>query len=500
MSESMEGVAVLEVSSSKKSVLLNLGYAEGLRNGDRAKLYIKNLENGLDYPQFVYVGEGEAIKVKNSVSYWFLRKIKNFQNIKKDKDLVIVRQSKDPRRPFVTRRTLRVQGRAEDQDYYQVSEDKGVPEDLIFEEQDFFKGDNIKSTKTLRNQNIELTRKTPYIDMGEEFDDEFDQVAKGRMVPNDSGDEALIEEIEKKARDHRFDSTTTNSVGKFNDLKYGLKTLYKSQMRDPGTNAKESMDSLNSRERGAIEDEKRRKISPTAVARIRREGPRWSQDMSDKQLRAYLIESGIAEEYERQKRALGEKAGHEFTLKYISNITTNTTPDDANFQGTDYALAFSYEWHLIGTSQFLKNFTLEFELERGISHYAIGEGINGRIAEGSLKGYLNWYFLRGPYSLHSYMPYVGIGLKRGNGTLESAEFETVYTVQQTAFPSMHFGMKYRFKAGDEKDASLKIGYGVNFQLKYESMRYNITDIIVDSIEPVISSNQTRFSVGFNVYF
>jgi hypothetical protein len=108
--------------------------------------------------------------------------------------------------------------------------------------------------------------------------------------------------------------------------------------------------------------------------------------------------------------------------------------------------------------------------------------------------------LRVIYSLHSYMPYIGIGLKRGNGTLESTEFDTVYTVQQTAFPSMHLGMKYRFKAGDEKDANLKIGYGVNLQLKYEAMRYNITDTVIDNIEPVISSNQTRFSVGFNIYF
>ncbi len=496
----MEGVEVLEVSSSKKSILLNLGHAEGLRNGDRGKLYIKNLDDGIDYPKFIYVGEGEAIKVKNTISYWFLRKIKNFQNIKKKKKLVMVRQAKDPRRPFVTKRTLRVQGRAEDQKYYQVSEDKGVPVDLIFEEDDFFKGGKDKSTKTLKNQNIEVTRNTPYIDMGEEYDDEFDQIAEGRMVPFDGGDDALIESIEKKAMDNTFDSTAENSVGKFNDLKYGLKTLYKSQMRDPGTNTKISMDTLNSREKAMIEDEKRRKISPSTVARIRREGPRWSQDMSDKQLRAYLIDSGIAEEYERQKRALSEKAGHEFTLKYISNLTTNTTAEDANYQGTDYALAFSYEWHLVGTSRFFKNFTVEFELERGISHYDIGGGVNGRISEGSLKGYLNWYFLRVPYSLHSYMPYVGIGLKRGNGSLESAEFDTVYTVQQTAFPSMHFGMKYRFKAGDEKDANLKIGYGVNFQLKYEAMRYNVTDTIIDNIEPVISSNQTRFSVGFNVYF
>ncbi len=498
--QSMEGAQVLEVSSSKKSLLLNLGYAEGLRNGDRAKIYLKNLDEGIDYPKFRYVAEGEVINVKNNVSYWFLRKIKNFQSLKKNEMLVLVRQSKDPRRPFVTRRTLRVQGRAEDQDYYQVSEDKGVPEDLVFEEQDFFPSEKLKGTQSLKRQDIEMTRKKTYIDMGEEYDEEFDQIVEGRLVPFDGGDEELIAEIEKKAEDRTFDSTTKTSVGKFNDLKYGLQTLYHSQMRDPGTQTKVTMDSLNARERAAVEDAKRRKVSPSTLARIKREGPRWSQDMTDKQLRAYLVESGIEEEIQRQKRALGEREGHEFTLRYISNLTSNTTAEDPNFQGTDYFLAFSYEWHLYSTSNFFKNFTLEFELERGISHYQIAEGINGRIAEGSLKGYLNWYFMRPPSSLHSYMPYLGVGLKRGNGELESAEFDTVYTVQHTALPSAHFGLKYRFKAGDEKNAALKIGYGVNFQIKYEAMRYNIADVVVDDIEPTFSRNQTRFSVGLNVYF
>lgn len=500
IAQSMEGAKVLEVSSSRKSLLLNLGFAEGLRNGDRAKLYLKNLDEGIDYPKFTYVAEGEVINVKNNVSYWFLRKIKNFQNLRKSKDLVIVRQSKDPRRPFITRRTLRVQGRADDQNYYQVSEDKGIPEDLVFEEGDFFSSSKMKGTQSLKKQDIEMNRKRPYVDMGEEYDDEFDQIVEGRLVPFDGGDEELIAEIEKKASEKVFDSTTKSSVGKFNDLKYGLQTLYKSQMRDPGTNAKQDIDSLNSRERAALEDQRRRKISPSTLARIKREGPRWSQDMTDEQLRKYLIESGIEEEVQRQKRALGEREGHEFTLRYITNLSSNTTTEDPNFQGKDYFLAFSYEWHLFSTARMFKNFTLEFELERGISHYQIAEGINGRIAEGSLKGYLNWYFLNPPSSLHSYMPYLGIGYKRGNGTLESAEFDTIYTVQQIAMPSAHLGLKYRFKSGDEKSADLKIGYGVNFQLKYEAMRYNIADVIVDDIEPTFTRNQTRMSVGLNVYF
>lgn len=496
--ESMEGIEILEVSSSKKSLLLNRGFAEGVRNGDRAKLYLKDLSEGLDYPKFVYVGEGECINVKNKESYWFLRKIKNFRFIKKEQRLVMARMGRDPRRPFITKRTLKVQGRQKNQEYFQVSEDTGVPEDLVFEEEDFFKGDEIKATKPPKKQDIEMYRKAPYIEVSEEYDDEFEQVSKTMLTPNDDGDEPLINAIEKRAATETFNSTTEKSVGKFNDLKYGLKSLYKTQMHD-GSNTKAGSDFLSVREEKILRDQIRDRVNPAAIARIRREGPMWSKDMSDAQLRNYLVETGIAEEVQRQKRAFNEKAGNEFNLRYTTNLNQNTTSEDPNFQSRDYAISFSYEWHLHGTAGGkFNNFTFEIEAERGITHFDVG-GTNARIQEGSFKGYVNWYFLRPPYSLHSYMPYLGIGYKRGNGTLESAEFDRQYDVQLIAFPTAHFGLKYRFQSGDEKSSQFNIGYGVNFQVKYEQMRYNITDIVVDNIEPVFSGNQLRFSIGLNVY-
>ncbi|MCR9203470.1 MAG: hypothetical protein NXH75_02765 [Halobacteriovoraceae bacterium] len=498
VTESMEGIEILEVSSSKKSVLLNRGFAEGVRNGDRAKLYLKDLSEGLNFPKFIYIGEGECINVKNKESYWFLRKIKNFRFIRKDQDLVMVRLAKDPRRPFITRRTLRVQGRSKDQEYFQVSEDSGVPEDLIFEENDFFKGDKVKGTKPPKRQDIEMYRETPYVSLADEYDDEFQQLSKSMAMPNDDGDEELINAIEQRAKENVFDSTTKNSVGKFNKLKYGVKSLYKSQIHD-GSNTKKGSDFLNLRQERLLKEQVERKVSPGAIARIRKEGPLWSKDMTDKQLRTYLIDTGIAEEVERQKKALREKSGSEFNLRYTSNLTQNTTGDDPNFQSRDYSISVSYEWHLQGTAKgLLDNFTFELEAERGISHFDIG-GINSRIQEGSLKGYLNWYLLRPPSSLYSYMPYLGIGYKRGNGTLESAEFDNTYNVQLIGFPSAHFGLKYRFRSGDEKASQISVGYGINFQLKYEQMRYNITDTIVDNIEPVFSGSQLRFSIGLNVY-
>lgn len=497
--QSMEGVKVLEASSSKKSILINRGHAENIRNGDRSKIYVKDLSEGFEKPRFIYVGEGEAIKVKNTVSYWFLRKIKSFRYLKKNQELVMVRQAKDPRRPFVTRRTLKIQGRAKDQDYYEVTEDKGIPEDLVFEEEDFVEGRQMKETSSKRRQDIELTKKLKYIKTGTEYDEEYEQLAKNMMVPGSEGDDRLIEAIEKAAEDRTFDSTTSTSVPKYNDLKYGLRSLYKGNERDPGVNMAKKDNIKDMRGKAIEAREDRKALSPGAIARIRKEGPQFSKDMTDEQLRRYLVKTGIAEEIIRQKRALEERVGQEFTLRYITNLQSNASDDGGSFNGVDYALGASYEWHLGNTSEMLKNYTLEVGIERAISFVDAG-GLNVRITEGSVQGYLNWYFYHPPSSLYKYMPYVGGGFKRGNGTVQSADLSQEYTAQVVSLPSVHFGMKYRWSSGDEMESQYDIGYGANIQLKYEGTRYNISEFLEDDINSVFSVNQMRLAVGFNVYF
>jgi len=198
LADSLEGTRVLQMSSSKKSIVLDLGYAEGLRNGDRSKLFVMSLAQGLQKPRFTYVAEGEVVKVQNNQSYWFLRKIKNFRLLQKGATLSIVRQSKDPRRPFISRRTLRIQGRAEDQNYYQVSEDKGVPDDLIFEEEDFFEGEKLRGTKATKRQDLEVTRNKEYIKIGSEYDDKYDQARNRLISPTERDDENLLKQAKKK--------------------------------------------------------------------------------------------------------------------------------------------------------------------------------------------------------------------------------------------------------------------------------------------------------------
>lgn len=496
---SMVGAKIIEISSSKKSLILDKGHAEGYKNGDRAKFYVKDLSNGLLEPKFHYVAEGELIKLKNRESYWFLRKIERFQDLVENSSLVMVSQSRDQRRPFIAKRTLKVKGRADQQEYFQVTEDTGIPEDLIFEENDFFMSDKLVDTKPTKRHDFEINRNSNYVKVGNEYDEDFEQQRKRLMTPSDEGDRNLIRQIKKEARKKVWDSTSRASVEKYNKLKYGLKGLYAGIETDPNNNLHQGTDFLDYRSRKLIEQREREKISPEVIERIKREGPRWSQGMDDDQLRQYLIATGVEGELRRQKEALADRPGHELIIRYSTGLQSFTTEDDPGNRGTDYALGLSYEWHLKSTLMSLKNWTLELGLERGISHYDIG-GVNGRIVEGSLKGSVNYYLWNEPSSIRKYMPYIGIGMKRGNGDLESFSFDKVYRYQVISLPTALMGLKYRFQSGDAKDDMLDYGLGINFQLLYESLRYNAQDVLEDDIDSVISVNQLKFTIGMNIYF
>lgn len=496
---SMNGAKIMDISSSKKSLILDRGFAEGLKNGDRAKFYVKDLHNGLLEPKFYYVAEGELIKLKNRESYWFLRKIERFQDLVKNGQLVMVNQSRDPRRPFITRRTLKVKGRSNQQEYYKVSEDSGIPEDLIFEGNDFFMSDKLVNTKPTKKQDVEISRKRKYVKIGNEYDEKFDQERSRLMTPSDQGDRALIDQIKRNAKDRVWDSTARPSVEKYNKLKYGIKGLYAGIETDQNTNIRNGIDFYDLRKRRLIERRQRDTISPEVLERIKREGPRWSQGMDDDQLRQYLVTTGIEGELRRQKNALEEKPGDEVILQYMTGLQSLTTAQDPNNRGTDYALAFSYEFQLKRTLLSLRKWTLSVGLERGISHFDIG-GVNARIVEGSIRGMVNYYFWNDPSSIRKYMPYIGFGIKRGNGDLESFSISKNYTYQLMALPRALMGMKYRFQSGDAKDDALSYGLGINFQLVYEKLRYNAQNLVEDDINTVITANQVKFSVGMSIYF
>lgn len=485
------GITLLELSASKKSALINFGRLEGLQLGDWAYLYIQDNEKGENHPQFIKVAKAEVIKVHPDRSYWFLREVESYSYLTAGAKLVMQLSSNDVRRKLKLRTTKRAKA-------IRSSSDRPVPREIIQGQDDHNQGPVLNHTDIAKREDIHVIENTDFsVSKSKQWDSEYEQeVESARLnnpIPSDN------DEIKRETEKDVFTSTAERSVEKINDLAYGKSGIYYQIERDK-VNMSPEYNSGNSIYQKMIDDELNPKlVSKEAIQKIRREGPMYSASMSDAQLRKFFIESGIAEERERQRQALGERAGHDLTFRYTSALSTHTTAEDPNFQGTDYFVSISYEYQLLQTTPKLRDFAVEVELERGVAHYDVG-GVNLRMEEGSMKGYLHWYFWNSPTGIKKYLPYLGLGFRRGNAQSYSPELSKDYDWQFVSFPSWQLGVKYRFKSGDERNEVVKLGLGFNFQVTGETVRHNTINEVDDDISASFSTNQLKMSFGIGAYF
>ncbi len=485
-------VRVKEISTSKKSVIVDNGKFEGVKIGTKGKLYFVDKSLGFKKPKYIFIADGEAIKVHNNYSYWFLRNIENYSLIERDKEIVIFDISNDQRRPLKVRHTKNVGDRL-----YKNKRDKSVPEDLVFLEDQFKSSEKLFESYPTKAQDMEIVESTPWVGNGEEVDENFNQVKKVKYSPPRETAKK-ISTVKDSKNFEVFDLTTKGSTKKLSNLNSGIESLYYTQERDASESKRDSDYQSIYKQMKQAKFQKEI-VSPSAIEKVRAGGPLHSSGLSDDQLRDFYIRSGIEKELRRQKSVLEEKASHEISIRYASGISDNSSAADPNHQSADYSISFGYEFHLANSLESLTDFTLEAQFERGIGHYDIG-GINGRFSEASIKIHGNWYFWNAPSKLNKYLPYVGVGFKRGNADVTSFSLTNDYSYSFVSLPAYHLGLKYRFKAGDTVDDFVKIGVGLNFMITQEAIKYTAIETLNDNINSDFVNSQTKMVFGVNFYF
>jgi hypothetical protein len=496
-----EAVTVMDVGSIGKAIVIDRGTLEGVGIGNFALLYYAQAGKDPNYPNILLAGEAEALKVHDNYSYWMVKKVAVSGAFSRGRKLLMFRRERDPRRPLKGVHGVVVTDEGQ-QESIRASKGKAVPNRLIFADEGLIPGDELQKTTPSVEHDIKTRAYTTWQrsrnkEWAEGLEDERDLLYKAPAP----GVEALDRfRSDVKAQVHQL--SVEGAVAKVNGLRFGLTGLLADAERD-GSNTFKQREVSESLYEDLRSDMKNKKdmgsVSPRARSKIERDGGLFSAGMEDDQLRQFVVDTGLGIEARRLKEAQTESAGHEVLFRYTTALARHTTAEDPNNQGTDYFVSLGYEFHLGRTGRFMRNFSAEVELERGVAHYDLG-GINGRFEEGSLKGYLNWYFWNNPASVQRYMPYAGIGLRRGNAEVTNPELSKDYTYQFQSMPSFHFGLKYRFKSGDTRDEAIKLGLAVNFLITIESVRHNAVNSVVDEIEPVLETGQTKMGFGLSMYF
>src|SRR5690606_17331456 len=199
-------------------------------------------------------------------------------------------------------------------------------------------------------------------------------------------------------------------------------------------------------------------------------------------------------------KAAANLASHHVNVRYSTALAPKTTDIDPNHNGNNFGLAFGYEYMLEHATESLANWSVEGIIERGISYQDVGgSGINGRIAWGALGMQVHWYPYYKPTAIRRFIPFLGIGIKRGNGDLESGLLQQTYEVQMLG-TDLHAGLRFRFSAGDEIDKSSPIGMGFFVMMSLEQNRFNTTSTLQDDIDSVYEVSEQRYAFGISAFF
>lgn len=438
---------VLEVSRTKKSLIFNKGTLNGFSEND-VGFFITRKDKG-----FVKVAQGKIVRALPGKSFWYLSSIYSPELLGENLYLI-------PEKDLLRGR------KKEEEAHTQVILPPGqtpisyqdIPEKIKYKEKNYQEGPEL-FTKTVRSQKeIKVTDYNNWLDKGLKAVEDYEDV------------------VEVKGIEPVVDSRDDKAFQKGRNLDIAQGTLD-----------------------GLISNKKGLDLPPTdqKVIRMReRDGSLWSAELDDRQLRRYMLESGMIEEKKRQEFALENRFMDELLFNFSLMTKTDEAPVPTQNMASPYALSIGYEYHLMRITRALDSFTFSLLFEGGVDYYNVG-GFNARGKEWSFLGNFAWYFLGLPSATKEFMGYVGLGVRYGKTDLTANELSTDYPYQIIALPTVELGFKYRFPTSSGEDG---FGWGLNFYVNYLKTELNVMVDLQDDIYGTIKDDEVRVNFGLTFTF
>lgn len=500
----LEQVNLEDVSTSGKNLVIDRGMLENFKEGLFARFYIQ--KGPKEFPKIFLVAEGELVKSFPRKSYWILENIYIPDVIKqKSKILIFTSDSATKGRPLKLRNhhVVLSKSNGDDIEAYLQENKENVPARFVKAGKnyapsvDLFEKNEMKDLNS--DTNVIVTTYENYkTKSGAYYSEEYgDETIQKYFVGNTLVNLGDIKNAEDKKL---FDSIADNYVKKTNGMKYGVKSFYSEvekvdempELNKKGTIAS-TFDEIKYQKKESGH------VAPVALAKIKRDGEQWSSDMDDVSLRHYFIKTGMEKEARRRELALNELDGHELIIYYSNALVSHGNTKDPNYQGRGYSLGISYDLHLSKTSLSLKNWSLQFIVENGVTEYDLGT-YNARSEESSYGAYLNYYFINNPLTLNSFIYVAGIGLKNGSASIFTPDLSKEYSYQALTLPALQLMTKYRFRAGDLNEDNVNIGASLNFGISLDIKKLSVIDRLEDDINSKISVNDLKYTLGMSVFF
>ena len=426
---------LLSQSSSGQTVVFNLGFHDGIKDGDYAVVTKQIRSTDTRDLRVVPVARARNVKINSDSSVWILYRIFDQELLVKGDKFNVLTES----HLLAGRRTPRI-GRTT-----VVSPRKDFKKNAEFAE-----GDDQDRLGKL-NEKYEVMEKTHEVPVVSDTDAELidleiweeNKTARYRSSIYKSLNK---EEFRRQLRLATFEKIVTAYLERVNDPNFNYDSFYERQRKSLHANEFNVNTNYESEYNRFLRKESRNSTADAKLYRsILEKGGSWSADYSDEELRETLDKVSILQEKDRRVVVVSKPTRFAMALDYGFNLNDGQTDKDTNYQRENrYSTELDFEVTPFLKHDALERFTLDTSFRLNYTAFE-AETYNADLNEYSLSLGANWYPLNAPYVTEAPLLYFGTYLRSG---FAKAEAPTVaekanYTVM--AVPGFRAGFKYLLK-------------------------------------------------------
>lgn len=441
---------LLNQSSSGHTVLFNLGFHDGIKQGDYAVIVkqIRSLESR-DL-RLIPVGKAKNVKLNSDSSVWILYQIFDQELLIKGEKFLVLSESHmlSGRRPPKVGRISVVtdKKKVEKQTKYALSDDKG-------------------RLSKLKDKYQEVAPTHAQV-AGSDSDAELLDLEVWKKSNGDKYRSLLYKsphksEFRRQLRLATFEKLVTAYLQKVNDPDFNYDRFYERQRKNEMANEFNVNTNFDSEYNKFLRQESRRSSADAKLFRsILEKGESWSADYSDEELRSVLNQVSELQEKDRRLLVVAKPTRYSWAFDYGHNLTDAQSEDDPTHRrDSRYSTEVDFE-----VTPFLKHETLERFTLNGtfrLNHTAFeADSFNADLDEYSFTVGANWYPWYAPYAVESPIFVLGAYIRSGwaKAVAPTVDEKANYTV--LSLPGLRAGVKY----------FMRNNWGIRALLSMETMK------------------------------
>ncbi|MAZ49673.1 MAG: hypothetical protein CME65_14020 [Halobacteriovoraceae bacterium] len=466
-------VNLLEVSSSGRTIYLDRGTVDGIKEEEYGVLMLKE-ETSLGRFTVRPVAKIRSVKALSDESVWVAYQVFENRGLVKGAKLTLLSESSllKGRAEFTSKRTNLVT---------RNDPAKEVKDFLLEGDSLAKKKSNYKIVQKVKPKEAHQDKIVDLVDVNE-FEDRY---GDGRLFIEGIYKSPRAQEFQRRKRVHAFEKMVVAYFKKANSVTFDPAGVLELQ----NSSDKVTQNTYDQKNNSRLNTYNKRK---KLYDNLRKKGARWSKDYTDEELSDILETMDTEYEIERRKTLLAYNFNYQGFVSMGFNLINNENVND--FETTEqskYNIEVAAESYFLKQFRDLKTFTIELSGRFARDAYFGGE-LNAKSLEYSVAAHLNWYPFRRPSTIDANIVYIGAVFRYGFASLSNETNNETGNYQIFGFPGIRGGVKYNFTSK----------YGIRLTASIEELRSEriVRDNDIGTLPDRARYYDGRIGIGLSKFF